>query len=109
MAGVPHAGEQHVLCVNIVTLAAYYEVRVFLVGRGFFFTLVYRCAIFHAWAAHAVLDVKFHLRRVCLSVDQRIVSVLIAAKVCAECENVFWRVLVHGRVGRRTYYDDGIA
>ncbi len=108
MAGVVHAGEEHVLCVLIVALVAHDEVRVFLCVGGFLLALIFGSALAEDGAAHVAINAELHLRGVGLSVEQRTVSILVAAEVFAQSEDVFGRVLVHGRVGRRTDDDDGI-
>ena len=56
--------------------------------------------------AHLLL---LHLRIERLAVDERVFAILLAVEVGGEVEYVVGRVLVHRRVGRRAYEDEGVA
>ena len=104
-----HTREQHVLRIDEFLLMTYYEIRIFLRTVGFLLTLPDRCAFFSAWHTHVAIHIECNLRGICLTIEQRTVAILIAAEIASECEDVLWRVLVHRRVGRRTYHYDRIA
>ena len=100
-----HAGEEHILCIDGLVLGADHEVAVGLVGTGFLAALVHRGALVHL---HAAIVVNLILRVVALAPCQRAIAILVTAQIVAQGEDVFGRVLVHRRVGRRADADDGI-
>ena len=88
MCLVIHAGEEHVLCILQFILVAYNEVGVLFVFVCFLLTLVDGSTILIVGTADVTVDIKFHLRGVCLSVEKRTVTILITAQVVAKCEDV---------------------
>ncbi len=108
MAGVIHAGEEHVLGVLVLVFGVEHEVLVGLVGRGFLLTLIDGVALLDDGLAVLAIHFELYLRGEGLTVEQGACTILLTAHVFAQGEEVLWRVLVHGRVGRRAYDDDGI-
>ena len=104
-----HAREEHVLGIDVVVLVGDDEVGVLLVGRFLFLAGVDGRPFLADGLAHVALLLQFHLSRIGLTVEQRPVAILLAAQVAAQREDVFGRVLVHRRVGRRADDDEGVA
>ena len=87
---VMHTWEQHVLCVFIVHLVTYHEVRVFLICRCFLFLLIHGCPLDGVRLAVVAVALEEHLRGVCLSVEQWPVAILVTAEVTAQGEDILW-------------------
>ena len=108
VGGAPHAGEEHVLLIDIVRLVALYLVAVGLVGRLLFLALIDGCSLLADGHAVVAFGLEQHLTRVGRSVEKRTVAVLFAAQVGAQREDVLGRVLVHRRICRAADDDDGV-
>ena len=104
-----HTWEQHVLSVNELVLVRYYEVRVLLCVRSLLLALPNGSTFLTLRNAHVAVNVKSHLRGVCLTVKQRRIAILVTTQIRTEREHIFGRVLVHRRIGSRTNHDNGIA
>ena len=110
---VPHAGKEHVLCIDQSVLSLGHVVAVALrdVCRVLRQTLIDGGSFLHLHLHHlcACHGFPFGLRGVGLPIDKRALSVLVACQVVGQREDILWRVLVHRRIGRRAYQDEGIA
>ena len=100
MSRTVHTWEEHILCIDILVLVAYHEVRVLLVGRSLLLALVNRCTFLHHRLAHVAIHFEGYLRGVCLTVEQWAVAILVTAQITAQGKDILRRVLVHRRVGR---------
>ena len=47
MTGIVHTWEQHILCILVFILGAYYKVRVLLISSSFLLTLIYGLTLTH--------------------------------------------------------------
>ena len=103
----PHSREEHGEFGRIVHANGFFN---FFILVGF----IGRC-LFFALGAHALLvfdgtgGVSLPLRAVCLTLEERIGTILFTSHVGAEGEDVFGRVLVHRRVLRGADDDDGVG
>ena len=102
-----HTREEHILSVFVLILIPYYEIRIRLIGRSLFLTLINRCS-FGKFIMRSVFR-NSRLGGVSLSIKQRTVAILVAAEIVSEREDILRRVLVHRRIGRRTYHDDCVC
>ena len=100
MSRAVHTWEEHILCIYILVLMTYYEVRVLLIGRSLLLALINRCAFLHHRLAHVAVRLESHLRSVSLTIEQWSIAILVAAQITAQGEDILRRVLIHRRVGR---------
>ena len=100
MSRTVHTWEEHILCIYILVLMAYYEVRVLLIGRSLLLALINRCPFLRHRLAHVAVSFESHLRSVSLTIEQWSIAILVAAQITAQGEDILRRVLVHRRVGR---------
>ena len=110
---VPHAREQHVLCIHnsILRLCNIVFVSLLAIAGRCGLSLVYGSALLEFHAHHIGTCDRFidWLRRVGLAIEQRTLAILVAGEIACECEDIVGRVLVHRRIGCRTNQDDCIA
>ena len=69
---------------------------------------ILRMALFLNRHAHVTLDAQLNRRIICLAVEQRTVTVLLAVKVVFKGEDVIGAVLIHRGVGVGTNHQSGV-
>ena len=110
---VPHAREEHILCIHNAVLRLCNIVFVSLLafaGRCES-SLVNGSPLLEFHAHHIGTCDRFvdRLRRIGLPIDERALAILVAGKIACECEDIVGRILVHRRIGCRADENDGIA
>ena len=100
MVGAVHTREEHILCILVFRLIAYYFVAVFFIRIFLFLALVYRGTFRYVVYTASVYLFQGRLGCVCLSVEQRTGTVLFTSQIFSQGEDVFRRVLIHRRIGR---------
>ena len=102
--GAVHAGEEHAElgCVDVVAFVVDNFVAVWFVFRCFYHTGPYRCSLF----VERRTVFAFNIGHEGLPVKERTVAILFAVEIAAQGKDIFGRVLIHRRVGRRTYDDE---
>ena len=103
-----HAGEEHVLLIDILHVIALNLIAVGFFGTSLLLTLIYRSLLFADGNAVVALNLQLYLAGVCLSVEQGTVSILITAQIGSQGKDILGRVLIHRCVGRAADYDYGV-
>ena len=76
-----HAREEHILCILVIGLMTHYFVAVLFIGSRFLLPLIHGSAFCHVIYTSSVHFFQCRFGGVCLSVEQRTGSILLAAQV----------------------------
>ena len=88
MTGIVHTWEQHILCILVFILGAYYKVRVLLIGSSLLLTLIYRLTLTHHRLAVVAILLQSYLRGVGWSIEQRTLTVLLTSQVITQRKDI---------------------
>ena len=112
LAAVPDAREQHILSIDIVSLATHLLVNIRLVGRPLLLALVDVLTL-RALRNKAVgvlgVGLPLQLRVEGRAVEQRLLAILVTGQIVTDGKDVLGRVLVHRRIGGRANHNQRIA
>ena len=108
--GAVHTGEKHIQLIHILILRLITRdvVAILLLLVLLDDTTPSRFALLRNRDARTSLILTLHLRHVGLSVEQRSLTILLTCQIGTQCEDVLRSVLVHRRIGCRTYQGQGI-
>ena len=101
-----HSWKQYVLLIDVIPSSANLHIAAFRCVRRL---LIDSTLVLETWHEIFSLRFPFHLTGICRTIEQRLITILLASKIIRKGENIVRRVLVHRRISCRTYKYHGIA
>ena len=103
-----HAREEHIVGIDIVRLVTNDAIAVGLVCAVLLHTLIFGSPL--CAHRHVILTFYLHSYRsgIRLTIEQGSITILLAAQIVAEREDILRRVLIHRSIGRRAYYNHSV-